>query len=204
MSEDPPATLEIAGAPVQPGEVDSAPVTGADQTQALLRQLRKTKKELETFKQADEQRKTSDLSETEKANKRATEAEAERDRVKAEAKTERLQNRFEAAALKAGVVDPDAAFKLADLSDVEWDENGKPIGLDAIIKDLKAARPFLFAAPAAPKIGTGGGNPAQGNPVNTQGMTASEVRAKMSSLKPGSPEHKKFHSDVAAGRIKIR
>lgn len=144
------------------GGAESTP-KGNDQVQALMRKLRKAEKERDAFKQADEQRAQSQLSEVEKLKQQLSKSEAEKLSLAEQRKQDRLQHRFESAAAKAGVVDAEAAFKLADLSEVEVDDDGKAVGLDAALADLKKKRPYLFGSPSTP-VGSSGGNPPSGPP----------------------------------------
>lgn len=93
--------------------------------------------------------------------------ESERYRAQAETQTKRadaaeqklrdatLHAHFEAAATKAGALNPTAARKLADLSGFTLDESGKVVGsVDKTMKELQAEHPYLFAAKA---LGAGAG-----------------------------------------------
>lgn len=99
--------------------------------------------------------------EAEKLADRAAKAEAERDRLVAEVRRGRIEARFTAAALAAGIP-PDripAALKLADIAAIEGDDFDRPIA-DAI----KALPDWLKA----------GGKPAPD--TNSGGTTASVSR----------------------------
>jgi vacuolar-type H+-ATPase subunit I/STV1 len=174
-----PVTPAESGAPeAQSGEPEQKP-QGSDQTQAILRQLRKAKKELEAYKSAEQQRSDSELSETERLKKALSEKDVELKTIRDSARMERLQSRFEAAAAKAGAVDPDAVARLSDLSSVDLDaEDGGKAEIDALIAAQKTQRAYLFGAPPAPTVGGNGGNPASGNPA-TKTVTAEDV-SKMS------------------------
>lgn len=167
---------------------------GADQYQALMRKLRKAEKERDAL--AAERQKTQDsqLSEAEQLKARLAKAEADRDAAAAKLTQRTLQHRFEAAAAKAGAVDPDAAFKLADLSGVEIDEEGNVTGLEAALAELKKTRKFLFGAPSG-SVGSAGGNPPGGAPGQ---LTAAKLRT----MDPTGPEFKQAMADIAAGRLK--
>lgn len=144
------------------GGTDSTP-KGGDQVQALLRKLRKTEKERDAFKQADEQRAQSQLSEVEQLKQKLTKSEAEKLSLAEQRKQDRLQHRFESAVAKAGAVDAEAAWKLVDMSSVEIDDDGKITGLEVAVADLKKKRPYLFGSPSTP-VGSSGGNPPSGPP----------------------------------------
>lgn len=57
-----------------------------------------------------------------------------------------IRAELKAAAIQAGIVDPDA-LKLADLSKVALKEDGSVEGTGAALAELKKAKPYLFGAP---------------------------------------------------------
>jgi hypothetical protein len=93
------------------------------------------------------------LSETE-AQKKALEEKATADETAAQAKIAEaskaadqriIRAELKAAALKAGMVDLDG-LKLADLSKVTLDDKGEVQGADALMDEMKKAKPYLFGA----------------------------------------------------------
>ena len=118
------------------------PKSGDEEGGYWRRQAEKAQAEVDKLKK-------SQMSELERAQHDATTAKAEAEQAKAEARQARQQSRFESAAAKAGCLDSEAAFKLADLSTVG--ENGE--GVDKVVEKLKQARPWLF------KQQTGVGSP---------------------------------------------
>ena len=56
-----------------------------------------------------------------------------------------LRSELKAEAIKAGMVDLDG-LKLADLSKVKLNDSGEVEGADALMTDLKKAKPYLFGA----------------------------------------------------------
>lgn len=160
-----PAIDEDDGAPEpEAGGDDQAGSKGKpDQVQALLRKLRNTEKERDALKQADEQRAQSQLSEVDKWKAKAQKHESETSTLLQQLRAEKIQNRLEAAAAKAGAVDVDAVSKLANLSNVDIDDDGKVTGIDAVIAELKKSRKYLFGDPSQP-VGNAGGNPPSGPP----------------------------------------
>lgn len=209
MSEigTPPAGGDAGGAPATPpGEGSESgksgggpPASGGDQNQAfarLQRELRQAQKERDDFKAADEARKTADLSDSERWKKTAGETEAQANQLKAELKTTRMQHRFETAAAKAGAVDPQDLWRLADLSSLEYDEKtGKVEGVDDLVKALKAAKPYLFGTSTPPGLGSAGGNPSGGSGAKT--LTSEQVKAM------DAKSFAQLQLDVAAGRVKL-
>jgi len=59
--------------------------------------------------------------------------------VRAELKTE---------AIRAGIVDSDG-LKLLDTADIKLNKDGEVDGADALIADLKRAKPWLFSSPSS-------------------------------------------------------
>ncbi|MEJ5222841.1 MAG: phage scaffolding protein [Anaerolineales bacterium] len=120
--------------------------------------LRKRLKELEDQKRQMDEAK---LSETERLQKRL----AELERAQADWERERqeimLQRHIENAAAKLGIVDPEAAWKLIDLKEVDFDDDGKPKNVETLLKALIQKKPYLannpqFARSAGAGNGAGG------------------------------------------------
>lgn len=88
------------------------------------------------------------LSEKERLQKRV--AELERQHVDEERERQERTLRYEAMLMagKLGLVDPDAAYRLLDLTAIEYDDNGKPSNLEQAMNDLVKQRPYLKAAGA--------------------------------------------------------
>lgn len=149
------------GAPPAQSGGDQDP--GNNQVQALTRKLRKAEKLIESFQTAEEARKQSQLSETEKLQKKVADLEAALNGERATAKKALIQSRFEQLALKAGAQNPAAAYKLANLADV--DSADDTATLETALAALRKSDPYLFGTPKteAPTVGSGGGNPPNGN-----------------------------------------
>jgi hypothetical protein len=88
----------------------------------------------ERAKLTDEERRTAELDE---ARSKASTAEKR-------AQETALQLSVERQARKLGIVDEDAAFRLLDTAAVEFDENGKPSNVEALLKTLTESRPWLL------------------------------------------------------------
>lgn len=164
MSEETPdLETEDGAAEPEAGGDDSAPKGKPDQSQALLRKLKKAEKELEALRQAEEQRTQGTLSEVEKLKQQLQKRDADYSSLTEKLRMQSIEHRFEQAAAKAGVIDADAARRLADFSSVDIDEDGTVSGIDAVIADLKKTRKYLFGPTTTP-VGNAGGNPASGPP----------------------------------------
>jgi hypothetical protein len=99
-------------------------------------------------------------SELEKAADRASKAEAEAARIKAESTQRMLNSEARAVAAELGFVEPAIAAKLADLSKVVKDGELDSAALRTQMEALAKASPYLLGKPAAP--GTGATNPPKG------------------------------------------
>ncbi|MEM4406545.1 MAG: hypothetical protein QXS68_05815 [Candidatus Methanomethylicaceae archaeon] len=116
-------------------------------------EYRRRLRELESRVKAEEESK---LTEQEKLQKRLAELE------KAQADWERerqeilLQRYVENAAVRLGIIDPEAAWKLLDLKEVEFDEEGKPENVEALLRSLIQKKPYLANA-LARSAGAGNG-----------------------------------------------
>jgi len=89
------------------------------------------------------------MTEQEKLAKRLAELESERERWQRTERERTLKYEVMLAASRMKIVDPEAAYRLLDLSQIEFAEDGTPKNLDQALKDLIKAKPYLVG-PAAP------------------------------------------------------
>jgi hypothetical protein len=134
------------------------------------------KRKLHVLEQAEEARLAASLTDLEKEKKRADDAEAREKAAIEGAKTANLKAAFENAAYKAGVAHPEDVYRLADLSAVSTDDDGKITGVTEAVKALVDAGRVPMAAsgpPPAPNLdGGAGGN--HGN-AGAAKLTADEI-----------------------------
>ncbi len=93
------------------------------------------------------------IGDLEQQARKADELEKEVTTLKTSARVEVAQARLEALAVKEGIVDPDA-LKLIDLSELKFDDNGKPENLKALLESFKEAKPHFFTEGAAKSAST--------------------------------------------------
>jgi hypothetical protein len=127
------------------------------------------KKKAEEFERQLEEKKLAELSEKDRAEELRKKAEeqakqyaSQLDQLQAQIRGERINNEFIKAATALNVAYVDDALKLADLSAVEFDEQGNPVGVDAIVKALVDNKPFLVASQQKPRpIGESTNSPSE-------------------------------------------
>lgn len=81
--------------------------------------------------------------------KRLRELEREQAAYQRERQERTLKYETMLAASRLGIVDPEVAYKLLDLAGIEFDEDGTPRNIEAALKELLKAKPYLAAQPAA-------------------------------------------------------
>src|SRR6266568_917413 len=101
----------------------------------------RAQKERETAEQAA---KDAQLSEIERTKKQYAEIEAERDTLKHELQQLRVHAAVERHAQKLQFEYPEAAAKLMDWSQIEYDESGAPKNVDKLLDNLAKAMPKLI------------------------------------------------------------
>ena len=106
-------------------------------------------------------RKESELTEVQRAAKRAEEAEASLKQTKERYRTNAIRNEIKLYAQNAGFVDTNDAIALVDMGSVDFDEaNDMVTGAKEAIDALAKAKPHLLKAPdrpQAPNINSVGG-----------------------------------------------
>jgi len=116
------------------------------------------------------------MGELEKAQKRAADLEAERDKAKRDATETLIRAAFVAAAALAGVAHPEDAYALADKAGVEVAEDGAVVGVAEAVKALVDGGRLVMSKHPAPSLDGGAGS---GDPVADKlvALTAEEVAA---------------------------
>lgn len=134
----------------QTGQTDGTSGGAAEDTAALrkaIKEERDARKAAEARLKAIEE---STLPEAEKTARRLTELEAENERLAAALVERDVQQEVTKAAAKLGVVDTDVVLILLRESDsIDFDNEGKPINVEAAIKDLVKTKPYLVRNGAA-------------------------------------------------------
>lgn len=97
------------------------------------------KKKAEEYDKLEEAQKT----ELQKAQDRATKAEADAKAASDRAKETALRAAIISEAAKKNVVDPDAAVALLDKSAIEYDKDGSPTNIADAVDSLLKAKPYL-------------------------------------------------------------
>ncbi|MGB9591316.1 MAG: phage scaffolding protein [Candidatus Kryptoniota bacterium] len=118
-------------------------------------EYRKRLRELESKVKAEEEAK---MTEQERLQKRLAELERKETEYQQSLQARTLEYEVKLHAARLGVVDPEAAYRLLDLKQVEFDEDGKPTNLEKVMKDMVTKKPYLLGG--SPSVSPT--NPAQG------------------------------------------
>lgn len=178
----PDETTPPAGQEPQVGAGQAPTTTPTMTLEQALEALAATRREaashrtkLTALEKAQQEAEAAKLSDLEKATK-------ERDTLKAELDAERQDrrdriNRYEVqlAAGRLGIVDPEAAVKLLDWDSLEYSEDGSPKGVDAALRKLLAAKPYLAGQQQAGAPPANTTNPASGR--GRAQLTVADVKA---------------------------
>ena len=121
----------------------------AEYVKQSRREAAEYRKKLRDLEQTVKQHEEAKLSESERLQKRLAELEREQANYQRERQERTLKYETMLAASKLGIVDPEAAYKLLDLTRIEFDEDGTPRNIEAALKELLKAKPYLAAQPAA-------------------------------------------------------
>lgn len=116
------------------------------------------------------------LSEADKTKKAAKDAEDRATAAETRAKDSSVRLQIERDARKLNIVDEDAAYKLLDRSKIEFDADGEPTNIAALMEALVKDRPFLLAADGTSTARTGNStnaNRPRQNPTGT--FTESQI-----------------------------
>lgn len=124
-------------------------------------ELRAAQQRLAEYEAAQRAAEEAQLTELEKANRRLAEYQTQEAQWQMERQQWRLQQAVQTHAARLGIIDLDAAAKLLDTSELEYDEqSGAPTNVEALLTAMLDRRPWLRgtqqqtqATPAAPNVG---------------------------------------------------
>lgn len=132
-----------------PGQATGKVFTQAELDQIVQERLARERNKYANYeelkKAADELKKIREAnqSETERLTNRLAELERERADWERERQEHTVRYEVMLAAGRLGIVDPEAAYKLLDLSQIEYAGNGMPKNIEQALKDLLKAKPYL-------------------------------------------------------------
>lgn len=170
------ATGSQAGSGTQPPAGNSSTQaddgdTGDDQPISLeaARKIRSEnqglRNRLKEFEKADEDRRKAGMSDLEKANTEKAALETKVATLEGQIKVQGLRYAAHDAAVELGMKTPELAHRLIDISDVEFDDEGSPKNLKALLKKVTDKNGYLLKEQGD----FGGGNrgaPSKGTDMN--------------------------------------
>lgn len=145
-------------------ELSDLPAGTPENVRELIRKERRDRREAERRASTAEgkltDRERAEMSERDRANAERDAEKAERERLQGELRRRDVADEIAALAPRVGITDPRLAARLLDMSSIEFDESGKPKGLQAKLTALKSEYPIL----ATRTVGSsdGGASPAGG------------------------------------------
>lgn len=120
-----------------------------DRAMATIKAQRESEKtlrvQLQQAQQQIDQHKTAQMSDQDKIQQQLTTLTAERDRLRDQLQEQILESTVTQHAATLRIVDPEAAWKLLDLSKVKFDAAGKPTNVEEQLKELIGRKPWLVA-----------------------------------------------------------
>jgi hypothetical protein len=149
----------------------------ADEALAELRKVRAEaaahRTKLAAFEKAQAEAEAAKLSEQQRTEKRLADLQREHEELTKRSQERTIRYEVQLHATRMGIVDPDAAVKLLDWSELEYNDDGTPKNTESVLKKLVAARPWLVQAtteptPAAPQRNVQATNPGRSTQMPQQ------------------------------------
>ena len=185
MVTDNTAPLEDA-APTQVVEVETTttePTTEQtftqEQVNRMMAQTRREERgkfsdygELKTRATRADELEQEKLTEAERMEARAIEAEKKAVDAQQQVASAMIASEVKVRASAMGIIDPDAAYLLLDQSNVRYDAEAGVSGVDDALAGLLEAKPYLRSANRTPNL-----NPETGQPAQSVRLTADQLEA---------------------------
>jgi hypothetical protein len=131
-------------------EIDAMIIREKNKVKSKFGDYDELKTKLSTYEETEKARKEAEMSELERYQAQLAEKDEQAqayakqlEEIKAQYEREKIQGAFTQAAVGANVAYLDDALRLADLSNVRF-EDGKVVGVDEVVADLVQNKPFLL------------------------------------------------------------
>ena len=147
----------------------------AREAQALRKRLREAESALKAREDAE-------LSEQDRVKQRMIEMEQALDATRAQVREARLTAAIASRAPALGVLDVDAATRLLDLSDLDYDDDAGWSGIAEALQALTVERPWLVQTGSAPAMDANPANPARRRSRITREQLATMTKAELDSV----------------------
>lgn len=108
------------------------------------KEAKERREKLEAIDAAEKERKDKDLSELDQLRKKFEESERKTQELAQRQRESAIRHAVEMAATQNRFHDPQDAYRQADLSGIEVDDQGQVSGVDAAIKALVSKKPYLI------------------------------------------------------------
>ncbi len=156
--QEPQNQQQTAAASAQDGQEPEIERFDAEYVRKLRAEAAEYRRRLRELEQKAQEQENAKLSEAERLQKRLAELEREQATYQRERQERTLRYEVMLAANRLGIVDPDAAYRLLDVSRIEFAEDGTPANIEVALRELLKARPYLSAGQAV----VAATNPARG------------------------------------------
>jgi hypothetical protein len=150
---DTPAT----GNPAPESATPREPAAQSEGTDARIAELERAlknateerdrhRKKLSSYEEAERKAEEAKLSEIERVSKQYSELQSRHDTYVQQMQARIVRYEVERQATKLNIIDPDAATRLIDWSELEYDESGAPTNADKLLEKLLKQKPYLAPA----------------------------------------------------------
>src|SRR5579875_1764872 len=116
------------------------------EAQALRKREKDIAAQLKAYQDKEQAERDAQLSEVERAKKQYADLQARHEQEVANYRERLVRYEVERTALSLNIVDPDAAARLIDWSELEFDEDGTPRNARKLLEQLVKAKPYLIKA----------------------------------------------------------
>lgn len=183
MSENTGATVETTAATPTAEELAAELAKARDALKAANNEAAQRRRKLDEYEAAEQKRRESEMSETDKLTKRVQEAEAAKEAALRSANDRLIRAAFIAEAAAAGVEFPADAFALADRTNVSVDESGNVSGVTEAVSALVNAKRLPLRNRTVATLDSGAGGNSNGQRQVT--LTEQELQiARRMGIKP--------------------
>lgn len=156
----------------------------AEALKSQFEELKKFKEQIDAEKLTESEKQTAAR---QKLEQQLSQAQSERENLVRQMQELKINQSVISQAAKLNVVDPEAAIKLLDWSEIDYDDNGNPTNIPDLLKALVKEKPYLVAQQQTRQASSGGAtNPSR---AQTSGLGAETLVARLNQGQLSSDEY---------------
>lgn len=166
----------------EPQAGDGQETISLDEARKLRSEAANLRKRIKAFEEADAKAKEAQMTAEQKREKQLSDYQSQNAELVRQVQELRIQSAVQGQAARLGFADPSDAARFLDPSELEFDDNGNPMNVEPLLKNVLKNKPYL-SGKVVPSVPTAGGPTSPSRSV-TSSIPQEITREYIASLTP--------------------